>query len=167
MPNLGRKKREFRTNSFPFHTADAMSCNIYGWSADIKGKRIVRARKVLKNAVIGQSSNLNSKVDIRAEVRISSMNIPMFSSLIRNLFMYKNISFYETYFLINSVRRTILNLCFRLSNDRFRTIESLAILGISDVFCFERFIKGGHNIHLLPKKFKEVFLKNRTEKKIL
>lgn len=81
--------------------------------------------------------------------------------------MYKNISFYETYFLINSVRRTILNLCFRLSNDRVRTIESLAQLEISEIFCFERFIKDGRNIHLLPKKFKEVFLKNRTEKKIV
>lgn len=159
--------RHFRNIAFPCHTASLACSNLYGWTAENKSlgkfKTMIKHLKIARDGI---TQHLNLNIGVRAEFRISSVNIPFFAQFARSLFLHREMRYCETQKLIYLMQQGIDSLTDSLNTKKEFDIRDLALLGIKEVYFFEKFIRGGFNLHILSQSFRETFLSFKTERKI-
>lgn len=159
--------RDFKSVAFPCHTSSLACSNFHGWTAD--NKSIGKFKTMIKNLKAARDSitqHMNLNIDVRAEFRISSVNIPVFSQFVKKLFINREMRYYDTKKLIRLVQQGIDNLLQGLVFNKEFSIEDIAKLGIIEIYFFEKFIRGGHNLHILPSYFRDLFFSFKSKWKI-
>lgn len=159
--------RFFRTLAFPFFTAGVASSDFYGWTVSkYMSKRLNKLTNQMAEARKNINDHMNLDIGIRAEFRISSVNIISFDAFSKKLFLNRELRFCETKKLISAIQKGLDDLLLRLNELRNTTIVKLANFGVREIFFFDKFIQGGSNVHILPSRVKENFLANKTKSNI-
>lgn len=159
--------RSFRAVTFPLHTATYASCNLYNWSPAPNNKKIVKKLiSDLEKAKDGMLQRMCLDVDMRAEFRISSVNLCTFDSFIKKILIKRRLNYCSTQKLIYMIEKGIESLVSQLKDSTHSNIEGIARLGINEIYFFEKYFRGGSNLHILPSSLKSEFIGAKSTRSV-
>lgn len=155
--------QKFRYLFFPVHTSFFCLSYLYNWSYMFRSqKKIEKMIKDLEKSKQELIQSFSYDVNIRAEFNITSLNIPSFKPFIDKLFLKKRINYCRTMEIISLIRNSINSLILKLKDNTKNDIFIISRMALFETYFFERYLRGGSNLHSIPTALKRDFLVEET-----